>query len=167
MQHTEDQNETTGLQLSHEQTIHCIHLHIHYCNTQQTPQTFAYQEQNRSTTKQTIRNHAIRFNVPYKPLSRMDRQQTVINATRGVSPKHNNQFCCHLVTYIYVTGMNIPYNIMTNKFTYQHILHQTKTTRVQKQQQVLPLRNLTTNDLHISIRELRYYVSLFTIRQLP
>jgi hypothetical protein len=115
----------------------------------------------------TIRNHAIRFNVPYKPLSRMDRRQTVINATCGVSPKHNNQFRCRLVTYIYVTGTNIPYNTTTNKFTYQHISHQTKTTRVQKQQQVLPLHNLTTNDLHISIRELRYYVSLFAIRQPP
>jgi hypothetical protein len=49
VQHTEDQNEMTGLQLSDEQTIHRIHLHIHYRNTQQTTLTFAYQEQNWST----------------------------------------------------------------------------------------------------------------------
>jgi hypothetical protein len=50
VQHTEDRNETTGLQLSDEQTIHRIHLQVHYRNTQQTTLTFAYQEQNRSTT---------------------------------------------------------------------------------------------------------------------
>jgi hypothetical protein len=115
----------------------------------------------------TIRNHAIRFNVPYKPLPRMDRRQTVVNVTCEVSPKHNNQFRCRLVTYIYVTGTNIPYSTKTNKFTYQHISHRTKTTRVQKQQQAPPLHNLVTNDLHISIHELHYYVSLFTIHQPP
>jgi hypothetical protein len=97
----------------------------------------------------------------------MDRRQTVVNVTCEVSPKHNNQFRCRLVTYICVTGTNIPYNTTTNKFTYQHISHRTKTTRVQKQQQAPPLHNLITNDLHISIRELRYYISLFTIRQPP
>jgi hypothetical protein len=101
VRHAEDRNETTDLRPSYEQTTRYIRLHTQYrtiaIHNKQHKQPHT---RNKTGLKRAVRmrNHTIHLRMPIKLLSRMDRRQTAITATRRVSPKQNSRFLSRFLT---------------------------------------------------------------------